>query len=201
MARFNAEGSRKFDIVPDGFWKRLGRTFGIGQTTRTESIDSIRRKMKEDALLLVHFDGLDYAEDPTNAVGRLTCTFFGKPGTPPRVVTSQAVYRKPGRLLGRAGLELQGIPFARRLFYAILAVLLFPFVMSPLTVTVLRRRSARANAFMMLAYIAAALAFEWMLWGPPAGTAQAVLFCLWSGAVVWYLLMTGDYLASRCSDR
>ncbi|MBR4171239.1 MAG: hypothetical protein IKR48_06270 [Kiritimatiellae bacterium] len=204
VAEFGPDRSRRFDILPDHVLKRIGKTIGVGQTMSPltiDKIDSIRQKMDADTLLVVHFDGTDYTENETTAQGRLTCTFYSRQNLPPKTVIANYTHEKTSQLLNQVGYVTKSYPFAMRLLCAILGVLLFPFLMLPITITVIRKQSSRLNAWMVLIYILILFAFEWAIWGTPTNVIEAMMLCLWGVLIIWYLLAVSNYLASYCSSR
>ena len=211
VADFDSSGGRKFDILPDNFFIQAGRFFSrlagalgfssSGKRLSPEKIDSIRRKMDADALLLVRFDRNDYQEDETNATGRLTCTFYSKENLPPKVVTAGVICQKSGQILNRIDSFSRSKSFAMRLLWAVLAVVLFPFLVAPITLSVIKKQSSRLTACLMIIYILALFVFEWVMWGTPVTLAQSVWLCVWGVAIIWYLLKVSNYLASYYSNR
>lgn len=197
---YKSDGSRKFDVIQETFADRFLKTLGF-ETTRqplSESqIEKLRSNMPADTLLLVRFGSGDYKETETSVIGRLECRFYRKNGKTPNVITvTSAIDKRKDKALSLMEHELQTTPMPRRFIVAVACVLVFPFIVSPLTLLVVRRRRAQANAVMIGVYAIANFAIISLFIGLPTEWPQSILLCLAYAAVLLYLLFTCDLIAS-----
>ena len=200
VKNYRTDGSRKFDILPDTFAVRVMKTLGfkinLGKMLSEDSIQRIVEKMDADTLLLVKFASDDFTEDEKNAYGRLSCMFFLKKTHEPIWINVSAERKKSSGFFRSLAYYFRPVSSSHRLVWGILGVLLFPFMMAPITLTVVRAKSAKANGFMVFVYAVVIFLFEGIMFSPPSGTFQALLMCAWGVTIVWYLLKTCDMLAS-----
>ena len=199
VTNYRSDGSRKFDILPDSFTARVMKTLGFKNNPGRMTDDSIKRiveTMEADTLLLVTFTSRDYIEDDKSASGHLSCTFYGKGGTAPVRIDVSAEQEKTVGALEVVGNRLHNMSPGVKLVCSILGVLLFPFLMAPVTLAVVRAQSARLNGFMILVYAAIIFYFEGMMFSAPESVLEALLMGAWGITIVWYLLKMCDMLAS-----
>ena len=196
---YSSNGGRKFDIQPDNAADRLLKILGYKTTRRPlsdEQIAQICRRMEADTLLLVRFGGGDYVEDERRATGRLECTFYPKSGGEPLRVTSESAYEKRSRLFDPVVHLFDRMTIVERCVWAVLGIVLFPFLMAPVTLLVLRRQSARANALMIFFYSLAVIVVGALMFPAPGDALEGAVWCICGIAVVWYLLQVCELIAS-----
>lgn len=199
VTNYKTDGSRKFDILPDSFTARVVKTLGFKNNPGKLSDKSIRRivdSMEADTLLLVRFTSRDYIEDTDSASGHLSCTFFGKGKSNPLTINVSTEQKKEMGLFGFLAYYFKTMSTSHKLVWGILGVLLFPFLMAPITLTVVQAQSAKANAFMIFVYAVVIFTFEGLMFSAPKGILQALLMCAWGIAIVWYILKTCDLIAA-----
>ncbi|MBQ7179175.1 MAG: hypothetical protein IJS08_17295 [Victivallales bacterium] len=199
VANFNHNGSRKFDILPDKFTERVIKTLGFKSKPdklSDSSINKIVEKMDADTLLVIRFSSKDYIEDEKTASGHLSCTFFSKMQPEPLSINVSVEHKKASGPFTSLVHYFRIMPMPHRLIWGILGVLLFPFLMTPLTLTVVHAQSAKANGLMVFVYALVIFIFEGLLFFPPKGIFHALLMCAWGIIIVWYILKTSDLLAS-----
>ncbi len=200
VKNYKTDGSRKFDICPDSFAARVIKTLGfknnIGRALPDKAIRRIVEAMDADTLLLVRFTSGDYIEDEKNASGRLSCTFYIKKTFEPIRINVSAEQKKSMGVLSSIAYYFRPMSASHKLVWGILGVILFPFLMAPITLTVASAQSAKANGFMIFVYAIVIFIFEGIMFSAPSGTFQALLMSAWGVIIVWYLLRTCDLLAS-----
>ena len=199
VTNYKSDGSRKFDILPDSFTSRVIKALGFKNNPgklSNEEIKDIVNKMEADTLLLVRFTSRDYIENADTISGHLSCTFYTRGKADPTLVSVSAERKKDMGTLGSAMHYFRSMSSPHKLVWGILGVLLFPFLMAPVTLTVVNAQSAKANGFMIFVYALLLFAFEGILFSAPTGICQALIMCVWGIAIVWYLLRICDMLAS-----
>lgn len=200
VTNYKTDGSRKFDILPDSFTARVVKTLGFknnpGKKLSEESIKRIVKTMEADTLLLVRFASTDYIECEDSASGHLSCAFFGKDKVEPVVINVSAEQTKSMGAWGSIVYYFKTMSMSHKLVWGVLGVLLFPFLMAPVTLTVVQAHSAKVNGFMVFVYAVVIFLFEGLLFSAPKGVLQALLMCAWGITIVWYILKTCDILAS-----
>lgn len=199
VTNYKSDGSRKFDILPDAFTTRVMKTMGFktnpGRLSDAE-VDEVVRTMEADTLLLVRFTGRDYIEDADSVSGHLSCTFYGRRGVEPIRISVSAEHEKSTGMTGRIAHYFKTKSTAMKLVWGVIGVLLFPFLMAPVTLTVVRLQSAKINALMIFVYALFIYVAEGLVFSAPKGVLQGLLMCAWAVAILWYLLRTCDMLAS-----
>ena len=152
--------------------------------------------MEADTLLLVRFGGDDYVEDEHRAAGRLECAFYPKSGREPLRVTVESACEKRSGVFDPVVHLFDRMSVVERCVWAVLGVVLFPFLMAPVTLLVLRRQSARANALMIFFYSLAVIVVGAMMFPAPGDALEGAFWCVCGIAVVWYLLQVCELIAS-----
>jgi len=196
---FSSNGGRKFDIQPDSVADRLLKILGYATTRRPlsdEQLARICRRMEADTLLLVRFGGDDYVEDEHRAAGRLECAFYPKSGREPLRVTVESACEKRSGVFDPVVHLFDRMSVVERCVWAVLGVVLFPFLMAPVTLLVLRRQSARANALMIFFYSLAVIVVGAMMFPAPGDALEGAFWCVCGIAVIWYLLQVCELIAS-----
>ena len=208
VTNYKPDGSRKFDILPDSFTDRILKTLGFSTSTGELSDEQIHRILNEeksaDSLLLVRFTSRDYIEDAETIGGHLLCTFYtkGPDGKATKIPVSVSTeHKKASGFFGKAVHYFRSMTTPHKLLWGILGVILFPFLMAPVTLAVVHAQSAKANGFMIFTYAALLFLFEGLLFSAPTGILQSLIMCAWGIAIVWYLLKTCDMLASPAFRR
>ena len=203
VTNYKPDGSRKFDILPDSFTDRVLKALGFNNNTGDLSGEQIRRILDEeksaDTLLLVRFTSRDYVEDENTIGGHLLCTFYtkGHDGNVVNIPVSVSTeYKKATGAMARTVHYFRTMTTPHKILWGVLGVLLFPFMMAPVTLTVVRAQSAKAYGFFVFVYTVLLFLFEGLLFPAPAGILQALVMCAWGIAIVWYLLKICDMLAS-----
>ena len=199
VTNFKTDGSRKFDILPDSFTARVVKTLGFKNNPGKLSDKSIRRivdSMDADSLLLVRFTSRDYIEDSDSASGHLTCMFFRKGQSDPIAIDVSTEQKKGMGVFGFLAYYFKTMSMSHKLVWGVLGVLLFPFLMAPVTLTVVRAQSAKLNGFMIFVYAVVIFILEGIMFSAPKGILQALLMCAWGITIVWYLLKTCDLIAA-----
>ena len=199
VKNYKTDGSRKFDIRPDSFTARVLKTLGFKINPGKLSDKSIHRiveTMNADTLLLVRFESTDFIEEEKSASGCLSCTFYIKKTYERIPVNVSAELKKSMGLFSSLLYYFRPMSASHRLVWGVLGVLLFPFLMAPVTLSVVGRQSAKANGFMIFIYAVVIFFFEDIMFSAPTGIFQALLMCIWGAAIIWYLLKTCDLLAS-----
>ena len=203
VTNYKSDGSRKFDILPDSFTDRVLKALGFDNSTGELSDEKILKILNEeksaDSLLLVRFTSRDYIEDEETIGGHLLCTFYTKSpdGSVTKIPVSVSTeHKKATGFMGKTVHYFRSMTTAHKFIWGILGVVLFPFLMAPVTLTVIRAQSAKANGFMIFVYAALLFLFEGLLFSAPTGILQSLIMCAWGIAIVWYLLKTCDMLAS-----
>ena len=198
VANFGRDGSRKFDISRETVMARMLSDFiGDDRTGRLTAaqLERIRARMNEDTLLVVRFGSRDYAEDEREVSGHLTCTFMPKSSGKATVVESSERFEKAHGGASAATPPSRRMPAQRRVVRGLGFVLLFPFVVAPLTLGVVRLRSAGANAILMAAYAAINFAVVFAVVGRPVGWGRAAALCVALPVVLWYVLAVCEMVA------
>lgn len=196
---YSSNGGRKFDIQPDNVTDRLLKMLGYKTTRRPlsdEQITRICQRMEADTLLLIRFGGDDYVEDEQRATGHLECIFYPKSGGDPLYVTSEFVYEKQSRLFDPVVHFFNQMTVVERCVWAVLGIVLFPFLMAPVTLLVLRRQSARANALMIFFYSIVVIMICALMFPAPDDALEGAVWCVCGIVVVWYLLQVCELIAS-----
>lgn len=208
VTNYKPDGSRKFDILPDSFTDRILKTLGFSTSTGELSDEQIHRILNEeksaDSLLLVRFTSRDYIEDAETIGGHLLCTFYtkGPDGKATKIPVSVSTeHKKASGFFGKAVHYFRSMTTPHKLLWGILGVILFPFLMAPVTLAVVHAQSAKANGFMIFTYAALLFLFEGLLFSAPTRILQSLIMCAWGIAIVWYLLKTCDMLASPAFRR
>ena len=203
VTNYKADGSRKFDILPDSFTGRVLKSLGFDNSVGKLSDNQIRRILDDedgaDSLLLIRFTSRDYVEDAETIGGHLLCTFYTKnpDGNIAKIPVSVSTeHKKATGFVGKTVHYFRSMTTPHKFLWGILGVVLFPFLMAPVTLAVVRAQSAKANGFMIFVYAALLFLFEGLLFPAPTGILQSLIMCAWGIAIVWYLLKTCDMLAS-----
>lgn len=199
VMNYKSDGSRKFDISPDSFSRRVVKSLGFKNDYGILSalqIERIKKMMKEDTLLLVRFSTSDYRENADMARGRLLCVFHRKGGLDPIKIDVEVTHNKGIGLIEKTSLYFKSMSKIHRLVWAVLGVLLFPFLMAPLTLSITRRKSAKLNGVMIFVYSIVLFLLEGVMFSCPSNLMEAFIACVWGIIIVWYLLRTCDMLAS-----
>lgn len=197
-----ADGKRKFDILAPGFFERIARSLGFSTVMREKTTDEMQAMAKRlgrdtDAILLVRFGGPGcYVEDADgNATGRLVCEFYFKDGRAPHKVVAKYENTEPVTAVEVAETAVHTMPVARRCLWALGIVLLFPFVMAPLTVRIIRSHSTTANFLMVGVYTAVNILVVLALTGAPEGWTQSLLMAIAMIAILFYTLSVCELIA------
>lgn len=196
---YSPNGGRKFDILPDSFINRILRALRYKTAYSALSDEQIARictKMEADTLLLVRFGGDDYTEDENHVTGRLKCLFYSKQDRSPIVVDVCSAYDKKTHALDPVSHYFGRMNVVGRFVWFVLGVVLFPFLMAPVTLVILRRSSARVNALMVFFYSIFIFAVAGILLPAPRDIVGGLIWCVGGIAVVGYLLKICDKIAS-----
>lgn len=199
VTKFKSDGSRKFDILPDGFSNRVIKSLGfkndVGILSKAK-IKRIKDTMTSDTLLLVRFTKSDYQEDENISKGQLVCVFHRKGDDNPIEIKVEVAQEKNISCVDRVILYFQSMSTMHRFVWGVLGVLLFPFLTAPITLSITKYRSAKANGLMIFIYSIVIFLAEGVLLPAPSDIFDAILVCVWGIIIVWYLLKTSDLLAS-----
>ena len=199
VENFKSDGSRKFDILPENFIMRVKKSFGFKNDVgilSSSQVARIKRSMEADTLLLVRFTKSDYRENENISKGRLVCVFHRKRDDRPITIEVDMEQEKNIGHLERVVLYFQSMSMIHRFVWGVLGVLLFPFLTAPITLSITKCRSAKANGLMIFIYSIVIFIAEGLLLPAPSDVFDAILICVWGIIIVWYLLKSCDLLAS-----
>ena len=186
---------KKFEITQEGGMRRVMKDLHLYNTPdlSEKDIRKILENMVADTLLVAHL--VSYTEDPGSAVAELKCVFFKKDG---KIIPITAVVerKKAGLLTGIKLLNKDRLLHGKRIFFAFCAVLLFPLMVLPITLIIVRKQSAFANIFLVASYsiVLIALGVWWL--GPIEGIWHGILAIALSLGVVLYMLYSCEFVAS-----
>lgn len=199
VMNYNSDGSRKFDISPDSFSARVVKSLGFKNDTgilTDAQIEQIKKTMKEDTLLIIKFSVSDYCETAEYAKGRLLCVFHRKGSCQPLKVEVDVIQDKDVGVFKKMSFYFKSMTKVHRLVWAVLGVLLFPFLTAPITLSITKRKSAKMNGFMIFVYSLVLFVIEGIMFSAPSDFFEACIACVCGVSIVWYLLKTCDMLAS-----
>lgn len=178
---------KKFEITQEGAMRRVMKDLRLYNTPdlTEKDIRKLLENMAADTLLVAHL--VSYTEDPGSAVGELKCVFFKKNG---KVIPVTAVVerKKSGWLSGLSLLNKDRMLRGQRIFIAFCALLIFPLIVLPVTLGIVRKQSAFANIFLVAGYsiVLITLGVWWL--GPIEGLWHGILAIALSMGVVLYML-------------
>lgn len=201
VTNYKSDGSRKFDILQEGFIDRVCRMVGMNVGRKTLSEKEILRRLKNtpaDTLLILNFSESEYLEDEKKATAAFSCSFYKKSGGEPLVIPVNATYVKneEAGVCTRIARGFKGMSSPTRIVCGLLAILFFPFFAAPITWMIVRRQKVRANAWMVASYSIILMIAIGLLFPFPTTFVGALLYCAVAVSVLYWILFTSELIAS-----